>query len=398
MKNNIVKAVTEYSKDFHNKAVEFNGENIIASPFGSWLLYASIASSLDVSKIDADTLALIEGKLKMSVADTREAVESLMDNVPESLKLALATWVASDFITDDQGVANWIASQEANNHVNVGRGIPSQKEADEWVDSNSLGLIPSFPKIDSWVELITTSVVALDIEWAVDFDVVESESDSYWNQEKVLFSGKNKHQKEIYRVDGKLYFVHTAIEKIKVRFGNQIGVVSIIGETTLSPQEELEIALRIVANENVEKVDPWELEVGNYGAFIISEEEQTTSTPGNVTLWNATLPAWEAQSKFDLTDFGYGIAGKSIADKDVQVAASQVAVASYDRKGFKAAALTTMMVGRASAFVQTEKKTVRTVDATFNKPYAAIVTAFGSDKYENIPLFTSWVTTAKEVS
>jgi hypothetical protein len=398
LKNNIITAVTEYSKDFHNEVVEFNGENVIASPFGSWLLYASIASSLDVSKVDSETLASIEKRLKMSISDTREAVESLMKSVPESLKLALATWASSNFIRDDQGVANWIASQESAGNVDVSRVIPEQKEVDAWVDSNSLGLISQFPEIQPWVELITASVVALDIEWATDFDVVDAEPDSYWNQQSLLHSGKNKHQKAIYKVDGKLYFVHIATEKIKTRFDNQIGVISVIGETNLSPEEELNIALRIAADDNVEKVDPWDLELGNYGSFVISEEEQRISTPGNVTFWEATLPAWEANSKFELTGFGYDTIGKNIADSDVAVSATQIAVASYDRKGFKAAALTTMMVGRAAAFVRTESKNVRNVTAVFDKPYAAIVTTFRSDKYENIPLFTAWITTAKEIS
>lgn len=398
MKNNIITAVTEYSKDFHSEVLEFNGENVIASPFGSWLLYASIASSLDISKVDSATISIIEKRLKMGIADTREAVKSLMENAPESLKLALATWVSNDFIRDDQGVANWIASQEAAGNIDVSRVIPEQKEADAWVDTNSLGLIPKFPEIEPWVELIAASVLALDIEWAKDFDVVDAEPNSYWKQQTLLHSDKNKHQKEIYKVDGKFYFAHIATEKFKIRFGSQIGVISVTGETDLSPKEELNIALRIAADDDVEKVDPWDLDLGNYGSFVISEEEQQISTPGNVTFWDATLPAWEASSKFELTDFGYDTLGRNIADSDAAVSATQIAVASYDKKGFKAAALTSMMVGRAAAFVRTENKNVRVVTANFNKPYAAIVTTFGDDKYENIPLFTAWVTTAKEVS
>lgn len=402
MHNNIAATIIkDYSNKFHNDVIEFNDENTIASPFGSWILLAFVAGATKFEESDATAKNKIESYLGVSIEEAYKLSVSLMDKAPESLKIAISSWVSQAYIDSDVGIAYWANKQSSNELVEYLNYIPTQEYADSWAKSKTLGLIEKFPAtIESWMELIASSAVALDITWASKFEKVETPTEmKTYNSEHMLYSKDGNSDKKLYRVDGKVYAAHTAQEKYS-RTGS-ISVLSVIGETDLTPAEEIAVALRISQNDNVEIIDPFELELNyDYGFMKISEREIIQKTTAPVTTYAAYLPAWKAENKHELTDFGFKDAGQSIGvDKNVAIEALQSAVASYNLSGFSAAAVTSLMVGRSAVMTppKEELTKVRDVVIYFNKPYSAITNVLYNQEYAGVPLFTAWVVKATDV-
>ena len=77
-------------------------------------------------------------------------------------------------------------------------------------------------------------------------------------------------------------------------------------------------------------------------------------------------------------------------------AAEQVALATFDRHGFKAAAITMMAVAASVARVPDEIGIERTAQLRFDHPFAAIAVSgrpgtHRSTRFRGVPLFEAWV-------
>jgi hypothetical protein len=124
--------------------------------------------------------------------------------------------------------------------------------------------------------------------------------------------------------------------------------------------------------------------------------------------YRAVLPAWEASGSLDLLeDPAFAAAPAAAALRRLlpedagPLAARQVAVASYTRYGFEAAAITSIGVA-VSARVMRHEGIRRVVTIRFNRPYAvvAVVEAphdrttgqpLASSPWIGLPAFSSWV-------
>ena len=131
----------------------------------------------------------------------------------------------------------------------------------------------------------------------------------------------------------------------------------------------------------------------------------------------AVLPAWTARSEHDLTvaDMGMLPAARALARllglNEFQYEAKQAAVATYDRTGFEAAAVTAMAVALGAAMVP-RRGLRRTATLRFGHPYAVVAVtthqspsggpAIGPEveslaapstaPWHGLPVFSAWIT------
>jgi hypothetical protein len=124
----------------------------------------------------------------------------------------------------------------------------------------------------------------------------------------------------------------------------------------------------------------------------------------------AVLPSWTARSEVDLTPApgtGFPAAGRlllPLAGTDA-VQARQVAVATYGREGFEAAAVTGMAM--LASFTAPAEVRRRTLILRFDRPYAAVAVAVeppprldasaGQEarvysRWFGVPVFGAWIT------
>jgi hypothetical protein len=155
----------------------------------------------------------------------------------------------------------------------------------------------------------------------------------------------------------------------------------------------------------------YDLPLGPGHSWEISEQEVSTyvATPRLERIAGVALPAWEAESEFDLTSspaFGTVTALHVLREligprPDDECRATQAAVASFTRYGFEAAAVTTFAAVASALRVATERSVERTAVLRFDHPFAAVAVAGrpGSGgaaspqgtAFAGLPLFSAWV-------
>jgi hypothetical protein len=128
----------------------------------------------------------------------------------------------------------------------------------------------------------------------------------------------------------------------------------------------------------------------------------------------AVLPSWRARSEVDLLDGpaapGFAAAGEALANllppARTVLEARQVALASYTREGFEAAAVTAVGV-RMAAVVSATEVPRRTLHLRFDRPYAVVAVAVRPEPevagavdegWYGLPVFSAWVAEPAESS
>jgi hypothetical protein len=140
-------------------------------------------------------------------------------------------------------------------------------------------------------------------------------------------------------------------------------------------------------------------------AWEVREETrsfQQADDPGpDAEIWRSLLPRWKAaEPQIELTD-APGVKeiaaalSPEIPEREVQMRCVQSAVASYDRAGFSAAAVTAMFIATgAPLWVE---RSVRLVQLRFDRPHAVVAIARGG-AWEGIPIFHAWVDPAQRLT
>ena len=183
-------------------------------------------------------------------------------------------------------------------------------------------------------------------------------------------------------------------------------VTSVIGAEDVPPATMLAEAHRIACAVAVHDAVPtrslFDLPLGESPLWSIVEKP--ASVPGGRDeKCVAVLPAWTARSEHDLTraDVGFLSAARALAQllglTEFQFEAKQAAVATYDRTGFEAAAVTAMAVALGAAMVP-RRGLRRTATLRFGHPYAvvAVTTHQGprnhDEPWHGLPVFSAWIT------
>jgi hypothetical protein len=370
----------------------------VCSPLGVWLLLAALASC---GRSEA------AGKLEEFLGcDAREAADllsALLADPPPALSMALSLWIRGF----RPGTFPW--ENLLPPEIDVG-DLPTQAEADAWVREHSLGLINGHPADMRRVESIVTSVLATKVSWTTPFSLVASSElgpDSSWPStvSRVLRS-PTSHDVALYdTTSAGRVAAHSVVARDGLRVTSVIGGPEVAREAVLTAAHE---TLRSISSgpHAAARLPIADLPLGKGHAWTLTESPVPTPQPEQVVESSlADLPAWSAASDLDLlADAVFGaIAGTSVlahvTQKTGPVAARQVAIASYSRYGFEAAAVTHLAV-LTSAVIFAHQGVERALRVRFGRPYAVIASvdlplggpSGGEPDWTGLPLFTAWVT------
>lgn len=378
--NKTLAALQSYTKDFYSKT-EFGESNIVGSPLGSWLLLASIASNLDFSN-NATLKELTENSLHMKTEEAENAVKELLANYP-ALNYVAQAWTVPD-LSALPAVQKWV---EANTLIPYEGKIPSQEQVDEWASTNTNDLIKEFPaQMNDATMLVIANIIYSKLAWRTKFRAVPAqEAMKGWGVENVLNVVATHDILFCKNADNDIF----AIYEVKA-FGEYKESVRLV--TCLSKEvkatELMEALTSVGALESILPNDESLLALST-DMYRVKEVKQGTSR----IVVEANVPAWDASSEHALmesAELGYQHLAEAFregSDGSFSVEAKQVAVAKFDKDGFEAAALTTMMMSR-SAMPRIVTQTV--YELNFTKPFVFV--SFS----DNLPMFSGYICKAKE--
>lgn len=370
--------IDNFSKTFHE---EFDGHRV-ASPLGAWMLLAYVAVE------HPNPSEKLIAHLGCSTAEAKEMLLILMKDKPAVLATAINAWIS----TENGGfgsVQNWIKAAAGVGDIEV--KTPTEEELNAWAKEKSLGLIETFPlKVDPsrFVALFAT-MLATKIDWETPFEVTPNEAmESTWKQEKFLLEpdrqGRNV---SFYEDETGLYAIHEAMNADK-----SLSVLSVIAMDPETPEAEVMAVARKAASEDIANVSHQSLDVDTDTLRV--ERVKTIATHDTFV---TSLPAWKTDNAYEIgtvEKFAYADVANRFNDFDMIMEAVQVSVAEYNRTGFEAAALTTMMIGARSMPTMYDKYRVT---LNFNHPYAVVaVTRNGT--WDGLPVFDGWISEATEVT
>lgn len=371
--------ISSYSKIFHK---EYKNDHHIVSPLGAWMLLALLAQG---SNDEADPLhPIAKQALGVTVQEAGDLLKKLISSNHPAVFSALKAWLAPGSLSTDGSLRTW--EQDVKDYCPVDVKVPTKDELNEWVKDKSLDLIQEFPvDIDpSWFKGLFATVIATDVQWEEPLKVIQDkELAKHWNAENFLLDNDSEHTFIHRDEEHGLFGVHYA----KAQKG--LTVYSVISFNYIPENVTLEVAHKIGAGQH-NKVSLSELESNEF--LKIKEYFGTEER------FQSILPAWGFSGEHNLAevpDCGLAAAASRLGEVgDVR----QVVVADYSDKGFKAAALTYAIVGRAAVFTATK---ALHADLQFTKPYAVV--AFATDDnaesiWNSIPVFSGVIAEAKNIS
>lgn len=363
--------------------------NHVASPFGAWILLAILVGG-NTKALTAEERAKLEDILGEPVESAYSAAKRLLSNVPEEVSLAVKGWVR-DLLKPEVGV--WLSDLQ-NDGIDAGLGMPTQDAADQWAADNTKNLIKKFPADVENPDLavLLASAVATKIKWAKPYNLVVNNSGAWDGVQRLLH--ENKTNAFLFYVDDELWAAHK-----KVSADGGITTIAILppdgAERNLVQDVAYELSGDLLLGNNAIPLEV--LGEGDYGVATIVKQRGFSSDD----TYNVTLPAWDAESNFDLidgVDVGFvdaaGVLGRYEGDA---YNATQSAVASYDKEGFEAAAVTQFGLMRASS-VMLPSSIALEASIIFDRPFAVIAlsTDLSNEDWFGQTLFTAWVAEAKE--
>lgn len=373
-----------FSEKFHKA---FPEEHRIASPLGAWCLLAFVAAN------DANAKPEVIKNLGCSPAEAKTILTALLKEKPAVVSLAVNSWLAPG-AAGGEGFVKWSESVKDLHTANV--GIPQKEELNDWVSTESLGLIEDFPVSidpDNFIALFAT-VIATDIKWDVPLDVITHKSmETAWGIEKCLIDRK-ENVAHIHRdsMHGD-FAVHCGTTGEK-----DLNVYSVIALSDNVSEADTMAVARSIATGHFKSVALSELPLGESenGTLAIRELKYADKTDD---VFTTVLPAWKSSNTFDLlpVDLGFGQSVERFVGsaRNIDIDVKQVTVAEYNAVGFKAAALTYMMVSRSAA-MPTGVKALNAI-ITFNRPYAVVATVnTNNPAWNSVPVFDGWITEAVE--
>ena len=336
-----------------------SAESPVISYAGLWLLLASLAPAAET---ETDEI------LGLNKADARAAALALLEAPHPTIGAAVAGWLRSG-VELTKGLPIMLDP------------LPDQAGLDAWADERTRGLIKEFPlEIDARTLLVLASALVVTPRWS-----------------EQLEEGENG---LLLLEDGFQAVVATeAAGPVAVACPpseDGISVYSVIAEEGVSADDVWRAADEVVRRIDAGDVRDRAFDAPGEGdghAWTVREVTVFGSAPSD--RWRSHLPEWSAEDRHDLSaapgvaEIARGV--MAAVAEETEAVCIQKAVASYDREGFKAAAVTGMMV-RAAAAAPRETK-VRQIDLRFDRPHAVVAVARGG-AWEGIPLFGSWVTPA----
>jgi hypothetical protein len=336
----------------------------------------------------------VEEILGLDISAASDALSRLLDTPPGVVRAAVALW----------GFAGAAWADNLPRGVDVG-AMPTQADADAWACEHTLGLIPEFPLPDlAMLNYLLAGVIATRISWACPYTLVDAaELRSPWSTLVTQALALHCEPDTGYfadTADAGVVGVHIAFGTDEDDEGPGLEVTSVIAHADIDPAVVLDVAHRISRDAalgvNIPHRPLSEMDLGE-GAFWTVTEGETVVDGEHVQV---ILPAWQADSTYELTDdqrFGFGVVSQSLwPDRDAldieSVSALHGAVAGYGQYGFQAAACFGIALGGFSS------SRARLATLRFAHPYAVVAAVRGEadDPWNGVPIFSCWVTEPSE--
>ncbi|CAM3055340.1 hypothetical protein BST27_15010 [Mycobacterium intermedium] len=356
------------------------GTHSVSSPLGAWLILALTAPVARGAIRDE-----LEGVLGTDAKRARRALDDLLADPPEAVRIALAMW----------GLDGWPDRLPAA--VQAGP-IPTQAQADAWARDHTDGLIDRFPVAVSGMAAVLASALATRISWLRPYDLADAaDLASPWSAkvaDVLTLHGAYGYLTEV--ADLGLVAVHTAFGSDSLQVTSVIARADAPSEAVLAAAHD--IARRDANGSPVRRLGLSKLPLGQGDFWTITEERR----PGGDQV-RVVLPAWTASSDHDLSAdrrLGFGAVARAIGaavSVPPEVDARQSAVARYGQFGFEAAAVTAVALRSAMLPLGLS----RTATLIFGHPYAVVAVTGGRhrrDPWAGVPVFAAWVSDPAEVS
>jgi hypothetical protein len=384
----ICSLVASYARRVHAIA---GGRHHVASPLGAWLLLALCATASDGAARKS-----LNATLGCDCGDAASLAAALLASPHPLVPAAAAAWYGDGPATDAAG--RWLAALPP---CVTASPMPGLADLDDWARRHTFGLIGRFPGApDPTLRLLVATVLATRVSWATPFDLAPVTALgplSPWAGQlsQVLRTpGDPGHEQYVAAasVAGDVA-VHTAWAS-----GGGLSVTSVAAAPGVPASQVLaaayDVATAGAAGREVARRSLFDLPLGDGPLWSVAERRAAvTSASGREEQCTAVLPAWSARIRLELAapDLGFGTALSALAPGQPSDAV-QVAVASYTRVGFEAAAITSAWAG--SAPPQAREGVVRTAELRFGQPYAVVAVAAdwsGRGPWHGLPVFSAWV-------
>lgn len=392
-------------------AAQYLTDHSVGSPLGLWLLLALTAPAAGAHERPA-----VEEALGMGAGPAAELARALIDDPHPAIASALALWTQARLV-DQDAAAQWATSLPAR--AATGQ-MPTQEQADQWVADVTSGALTEFPcAIDEDSAIVLTSALATDVTWQAPLQVVDIDDlggpFAAVRGARALRSADSDTVLLVRTDAAGLVAAHIACSSTGLL------VISVIADPSHAPAQVHRAAVQVLElvhsgnSHHAQHVSLFDVPTGAGHAFTITDGIGTTHG-GEARLERATaiLPAWEARTLTDLGDApGVPAAAGALAallGADVEgagVDVQQVAVATFDEKGFAAAAVTAMMIRATSSMASPRSVPVRAAVVQFGRPYAVIAAATRVPRllgdqltapdlrgapWDGMPVFSAWVT------
>lgn len=351
-----------------------------SSAIGIWSLATYLSATYNSTTVPAE----VKNLLGMEPEEALGIMGRLLAETPEVVSFALGGWSPEH----SQGVKTLFqrTMDIAENHSQS----PSKVELDEWTNEKTLGIFDEFPFDVAEIVSVFASVVATDIEWAKKFlphpgsvSLDGKRLSEIWKVEKIL--KEEQSQVQFFAYKGNTYVNFAKSDK------NDSLMVHSTLALTPEGDEQVQQASNAFATGSFDNIVPLE----NTPTAQKDTLVELRPTESRVDTFDVELPAWDALAKFDVNELFPEFSSLTAPLMPEYSAATtsgtqQAVKASYNTKGFKAAAVTATMIRAVSMPVFRAKHYA----VNFCKPFA--VTATMKFSGSDIPLFSFLVNDAVE--
>ena len=398
----LVTHVAAYSRRVRDAVLSQHQRESVCSPLGVWLLLCACLEAADGSEREQ-----LEAVVGCSRDDAAELLNAFLAAVPSVLHAAVALWARE--VVASESFVRWRDGLPAA----IERGpVPTQEQADAWADRNTLGLIRRFPLEVGGFDLVLASALATRVSWERPYEAIPTRErfarSSPWVDvvERVLWTDRTVNTAIVDTGAAGRVAVHAAVAQ------EDLTVVCVCADPSIDRAGVFEAAhdvgARIATGSSPPSVSLFELPLGDGQAWTIAEHEIATRRPDEKLqqITDVALPAWEITSELKLLDspaFGVSTAidvlhqmiGAGPSD------ARQVALATFDRYGFKAAAVTAFAAAAAAMAHPPHRGVMRIASLRLDHPFAAIAFAGrpdgGDTRFRGLAVFEAWVAAPTEV-
>lgn len=395
--------VAGYASNVRALLAEQHPDDSVYSPLGIWMLLA--AATIGARGRLHERLEAVVGCPAPLAA---RLLDALLSEPPPALRVALALWTRGDPAAE--AIAGWARALPSGVQIDP---MPSQGEADAWTRRSTLDLIERFPSEVEDLAACLVSALATRVSWEEPFETIDADralpEGSPWRGRvsQMLCADHPQHAAIVHAEPAGM----VAVLEAAAQEGITVICVSAspdVPRTRVLDAAQL-IAAHVAEETPLKGVSLFDLPTGDGHSWSLTEHPRPAWEQGQrfEHVGRAFLPAWSIHSSVDLLAnerFGADAASEMLLTAtgiEGPADARQTTVASFDRYGFQAAAVTVTGVAVSGQRSPTQTGVQRIAELRFDHPFAALAVGTRSReaqtaRWVGLPMFEAWVTSPVE--